>query len=1148
MIWRIVKIFLWTVLAVVLLVFGVLVSTVKLLKPERLTPLTTAVANRILNADVEIGRVELKLKGNYPFLNLNVDSLTIISRDIKNLPAQMRDTIPSWGDTLLRVDKFRGGINLMKIGLGDIYLNDVEIDGLEANLLIVNDKLTNFNIYESLEEDEDSTEIPDIRIKSFVLCNPKIIRYADLSTGTYADVTLSTADLHSQRQIEVNYPIYDIDINTNIATPLLSMIGQTSIDAGCDGTVNWEYKKPYQLSLTDVDFTACMLRGRMNMSMDFEKDLLLNSFDIKVEPVSVTEVLAWLPDSVKSEYSIPVKDLRTDMAIGLDFALTQPYNLDTDQMPYGQLSITMPECYFKWQQLDLRKLALDTKIDLQGNDIDAIKVDVRKFEVGGPATTINVKGKLSRLLSDPKFDGSINGQVVLEKLPPQLTQYLDGAVLKGTISMDATIKAAQSMLSRNNFHKIRAEGSLEAKNLYYLAADTQTMFVANAVHGKFGTNTSTTITRQSRRDTTQTRSRTIDDLLTASISVDTAHILASGLKMDVTGFKIGVGALNKGVSEDTTAVIPMGGGLQVERFSLLSLSDSAVFRLRELSGQVAMRRYKGDAHLPLFTLDAGIKRMATGDNTTRFMVSDAKLKARINKLPETKRSLARKEINKIADSISVARPDIPADSVYAMALAIRRARTPQTGHRRVHAQTDTEDVEVMDWGTSRGLRTFLLDWNLRGNLSAKRAGLFTSAFPVRNRVENFNLRFNNDSIVMENIAYKAGHSDFLISGNVSNMQKAFTSRTGRQPLKLAFDMLSDTINVNELANAFFTGAANAGASLKGDLDDENALEKDIEVEQTDSVSGPLLIPVNIDAEFNLKANHVLYSDFQFDDLTGKALMYQGALNLSDLKAASNVGSIDLSALYAAPSVKDMRFGFALDLKDFNIRHFLNLVPAVDSIMPLMRDIGGIVGAKIAATSEVDKEMNLVLPTMDAVINISGDSLVFLDEETFKTVSKWLFFKNKNKNMIDHMSVEMLVENNTMQVFPFMFDFDRYRIGVQGHNDLEMNFDYHVAVLKSPLPFKFGLNIKGNMDDYKIRLGKARFNQAESASQVALADTTRVNLIKQFQNVFRRGVRNSEFAKINISERPTAAAIDLSSDTISAADSLYLKKEGLLPEQ
>ena len=156
------------------------------------------------------------------------------------------------------------------------------------------------------------------------------------------------------------------------------------------------------------------------------------------------------------------------------------------------------------------------------------------------------------------------------------------------------------------------------------------------------------------------------------------------------------------------------------------------------------------------------------------------------------------------------------------------------------------------------------------------------------------------------------------------------------------------------------------------------------------------------------------------------------------------------------------------------------------------------------------------------------------------------FKDKKHDVIDSMSVELLVENGMMELFPFVFNLDRYRLGVQGFNDMAMNFDYHVAVLKSPLPFKFGITVKGNPDKYKIRLGKARFNERTAISRPAIVDTTRVNLLRQIEGVFRRGVANSRIAPLKFSTRPEAQTIDLSADTITHADSLMFIREGLIP--
>ena len=367
-------------------------------------------------------------------------------------------------------------------------------------------------------------------------------------------------------------------------------------------------------------------------------------------------------------------------------------------------------------------------------------------------------------------------------------------------------------------------------------------------------------------------------------------------------------------------------------------------------------------------------------------------------------------------------------------------------------------------------------------------------------------------------------------------------------------MKSDTVDVNELTVAAFAGAAYAErlrqgtvgkidlASLDGDLDNQ----VDALVSQTPDSAGPLLVPTNIDANINVAAENILYSDLHLHDLRGDILLFDGGLNLNNLRAESDAGSLSLSALYSAPAPRDMKLGFGLMLNDFKIDKFLNLVPAIDSIMPLMRDISGIIDADLAATVDVDSNMNMVLPTLDAAVKLQGDSLAFINAETYRTLGKWLRFRDRADNKIKHMSVELLVRDNRMDIFPFTFDIDRYKLGVMGYNDLALNFDYHIAVLKSPLPFKFGINIKGNPDKYKVRFGGAKFREGMVSQSVAVVDTARVNLVRQIQNVFRRGVRNSRFARLAPGRRPAYVSAADGSDTLSRADSLALIGEGILP--
>ena len=161
-------------------------------------------------------------------------------------------------------------------------------------------------------------------------------------------------------------------------------------------------------------------------------------------------------------------------------------------------------------------------------------------------------------------------------------------------------------------------------------------------------------------------------------------------------------------------------------------------------------------------------------------------------------------------------------------------------------------------------------------------------------------------------------------------------------------------------------------------------------------------------------------------------------------------------------------------------------------------------------------MDFVLPEFNAAVKLDGKQLVLIDPDTFKTLSKWLFFKNKKRNIIDQMSIQMTVENNQLHIYPFIFDIDRYRLGVQGYNDFALNFKYHIAVLKSPLPFKFGINISANPDKMKIRL------------------------MRQISNIFRRGIREGDRAHLRLEalrHHGATPADDIpDNDTLSPVDS------------
>jgi hypothetical protein len=90
---KLAKTIMWFVIGIVLLITLLLGGVVWILTPERLTPIVEQYANEFLDAQVEIGRVELTFWKTFPQLKVDVDSVTIVSDNFKELDARCAEIL-----------------------------------------------------------------------------------------------------------------------------------------------------------------------------------------------------------------------------------------------------------------------------------------------------------------------------------------------------------------------------------------------------------------------------------------------------------------------------------------------------------------------------------------------------------------------------------------------------------------------------------------------------------------------------------------------------------------------------------------------------------------------------------------------------------------------------------------------------------------------------------------------------------------------------------------------------------------------------------------------------------------------------------------------------------------------------------------------
>ncbi|MCM1520364.1 MAG: hypothetical protein NC098_06215 [Lachnoclostridium sp.] len=1116
---KLVKWLLIAVVTIVVIIIAVISLTVWILTPPRLTPIIENIANENLNAEVSIDKVELTFWHTFPRFQVDVNGLRVKSHSLDALPDSIMPAVPLWADSLASVSKLSGGINLLELFRGRIELYDISVVNPAFNIVQVTDEYANYDIVPPSEEASDENTpliLPDISMGKFEILGDMPIRYTSIPDSLDVTLTLSMARLAGEHS-----PRYRLDVKGNTGLSAGDIVID-NLGLGLGGDIVWNLKSPETLGLEDFLTSLGPIELTTSANIDFAGDLTVNSLNMRLKEVRLDEIIAMIPADMRGE----LDKVTTDVALSADIQLTAPFAPAVDSIPSAKVGLKLKEGSLRYDRLNLRKVALNAEATVDGKNLNKSVLTVSDLTVIGQGTGFKVTAKVTDPLSDPHAKGTFKGGIYSDWLPKRLLTRLPFDIT-GRLKADCTFDVRQSYLTPANFHYMKFDGEADLSDFSINMHDGSMAVDVTEAQLKLGTNS-----------TIKVGDFRADSLLTASINIDSVNFFIPGLTVNGRKWHMGVGMMNRASTADTSMINPIGGTISADMIRMVNTIDSMSVRLRKSTIRGSLTRFRGSTRKPRLAMKIATDGGLYINNYVKAFLTDASMDVTVYPAPPRigRRMKAR------MDSIHTADPSLKPEQVYAKALSMRDTT------RRRSRDYEYGGEAILDDSTAQILK----QWKASGHLKVARAAMFTPYFPIRNSIRNLDMEFSTDSLIVKDMRYRMGHSEFSLNGKVTNISRSLTSRSG-SPIMIDFALTGDTIDVNRIAEAVFAGAsyadgksATGGSTLLSASDSETEMQSMIDsVAQVDTMS-PLILPMNVEAELKLRFNDVLYSDLVMKDLRGSVMVSGGAINFHNLSARTDIGSVGFNALYSAPDESDMRFAFGMQLKDFRIARFMKMIPAIDTLMPLLNDISGIINAEIAATSQLTPQMDIDIPSLTAAIKISGDSLVLLDNETFRTVSKWLMFKNKQRNMIDKMSVEMIVENSRMELFPFVFDMDRYRLGVMGNNDLAMNFNYHVAVIKSPLPFKFGINLSGNPDKMKIRLGGAKLNEKTAVQSVQIADTTRINLVRQIESAFRRGVKNSGVSSLRFNRRPDKNALNASaSDTISATDSLTFIREGLI---
>ena len=1137
------KILLKILICIVAVIAVVMIAVQIILSPSTLTRIVNNAAKEYIDGDLDFGKVSVSVIKSFPFLNVTLNSVTVTypadrfaaqeaaCKSIRLLKMGKSET----ADTLASFDRFSASVNLVALAAGSIHIPDISLTGPRIFAKSYNDSTANWNIFKSMSEGSADTEdngmapedsasrksLPKITLERITLDGHPFIVFCSNEDTLYAALNLNRMRFRGRlstndfRRNRIGFMVDSMFVAGRMASDTLAFgmkelrlreqrgsfamrakagaalatksHGRIFIPVEIDSRVDFLKDTIPSIAVRKLTARIAGLPVDAAAVIKFDKGDILMSGHASIDRCKVNDLLRFWGKALMPSLA----ELRTDAVISVDASFDGRYSAEKKILPSFDIRLKIPESPLSHSGIRMdSNIAAD--IWAKGGGDKPVDAGIDDFHMRGKALDISLKGTASDLLGeDPVFDIDGGVGISLDTLG-QFIRRSAGILAEGRLEATAKGKIRMSQLDPYSFAEADLSGKIQSSRLRLssekdsIDIDIDSLDIVLATTGN----------KYDRRIEEGTR------MLALSASLDSTFIRYKNA-FTVSGSRLSLKAQNDAAildANDSSSYYPFGGKLEIGRLRLVD-SASAKAVLRNSVSTFRISPSRADRQIPVLSLKSSNKAIRLQDAFDRASVRDLDIN-----IMATKSDARRKRMAKaFVDSLARRFPDVPRDSLFRHLRSLR-------GNFTMPEWLTEEDFRKNDLNFKLGdsMAKYFREWDFYGDLKFKRASVMTPSFPLRTSLRNFDGYITNNELTIRNFSLKSGQSDIEATGKLSGLRMALLNNG---PVSLDLDLGAERLNFNELLGAYALGQkfSEKTADLdSADISDDEEYEDMIAVDTLAGsvpVETPLIvIPANLIADISVDARNVTFSKMEMSSLTANVTAKERCVQLTDIKAVSNVGGLAFDGFYSTRTKEDIAAGFSLNLSDITAEKIIEMMPAVDSLMPMLQSFYGKLDCELAATAQIDTSMNIVMPSLRGVLRIQGQDLALVESEDLYKIAKILKFKDIHNIHIDDISVEGVIGDSKVEIFPFVLAVDRYSLAMSGIQGLDQSFQYHISILKSPLLIRFGVDLWGpDFDNMKFRIGRAKYKNANVPVFSSVIDQTRLNLLNSIRNIFSKGV-------------------------------------------
>ena len=342
------------------------------------------------------------------------------------------------------------------------------------------------------------------------------------------------------------------------------------------------------------------------------------------------------------------------------------------------------------------------------------------------------------------------------------------------------------------------------------------------------------------------------------------------------------------------------------------------------------------------------------------------------------------------------------------------------------------------------------DFDMSGDLKVNDLIYASSNLPQDLNIKSLAMFFTPSNVQVRNINAVVGRSDFNGTASVENIL-AYTFGKGK--LEGKANITSKQFDCNEWM-------LEEGATLPENLDEVGASE----------VYEVFEVPEDIDMNITVKAGRVLYDNITLENVSGRLLVKDQAIQISDLSSETLDGKIVMNGSYStkdntkAPSVT-----MEYDLQDINLVRAFTTFDSMEKLAPIAKYLKGNFSSKLKVSGNLNENMMPEMMTfggdgMFAVLKASISEFKPLDK-----IAEVLQIKELDKIKMFDASTIFAFEDGRVNVKPFKINPLGVKMDIVGSHGFDQSLDY---VIKAQVPRdKLGTQAKSLVNNIRDQLSK-----------------------------------------------------------------------------